>query len=216
MQFKQYKINFIIRLTLTETVSTEKDMWKEDNTSSGLVNNLIWNFEFTLIYKNDESDHHYQQLLRSPKPRSWLLHVQSSSEEMLPHWALPLVEEHSLCHQNMELLHSKNPHFQMRLGAQPFLWKWVLFAWELKKVSIRKAEHQPLFWNRGPGELGNGLLEGWWEEYVRQCSDGKLWRHNWRKNYLDLVLKWGCFKDQNDPYPSPMSFRSAWGISCGY
>ena len=30
----------------------------------------------------------------------------------------------------------------MRLGAQPFLWKWVLFAWELKKVSISKVEHQ--------------------------------------------------------------------------
>ena len=67
MQFKQYRINFIIQLTLTETVSTEKDMWKKDNTASGLVNNLIWNFESTLIYKNKERDHHYQQLLRSPK-----------------------------------------------------------------------------------------------------------------------------------------------------
>ena len=54
MQFKQYRINFIIQLTLTETVSTEKDMWKKDNTASGLVNNLIQNFESTLIYKNDE------------------------------------------------------------------------------------------------------------------------------------------------------------------
>lgn len=67
MQFKQYRINFIIQLTLTETVSTEKDMWKEDNTASGLVNNLIQNFESTLIYKNDESTQRYQQLLRSPK-----------------------------------------------------------------------------------------------------------------------------------------------------
>ena len=41
MQFKQYRINFIFQLTLTETVSTEKDMWKKDNTASGLVNNLI-------------------------------------------------------------------------------------------------------------------------------------------------------------------------------
>ena len=48
--------------------------------------------------------------------------------------------------------------FKMRLGAQPFLWKWVLFAWEWKMISISKAEHQPSFWNRGPGELGNGLL----------------------------------------------------------
>lgn len=38
MQFKQYRINFVIQLTLTETVSTEKDMQKEDNTASSLVN----------------------------------------------------------------------------------------------------------------------------------------------------------------------------------
>ena len=48
--------------------------------------------------------------------------------------------------------------FKMRLGAQPFLWKWVLFAWERKMISISKAEHLPSFWNRGPGELANGLF----------------------------------------------------------
>ena len=48
--------------------------------------------------------------------------------------------------------------FKMRLGAQPFLWKWVLFAWEWKMISISKAEHLPSIWNRGPGELGNGLI----------------------------------------------------------
>ena len=48
--------------------------------------------------------------------------------------------------------------FKMRLGAQPFLGKWVLFAWEWKMISISKAEHLPSFWNRGPGELGNGLF----------------------------------------------------------
>ena len=37
------------------------------------------------------------------------------------------------------------------LGAEPFLWKWVLFAWEWKMISISKAEHLPSFWNRGPG-----------------------------------------------------------------
>ena len=46
----------------------------------------------------------------------------------------------------------------MRLGAQPFLWKWVLFAWEWKIISISKAEQLPSFWNRGSGELGSGLL----------------------------------------------------------
>ena len=48
--------------------------------------------------------------------------------------------------------------FKMRLGAQPFLWNWVWFAWEWKMISISKAEHLPSFWNRGPGQLGNGLL----------------------------------------------------------
>ena len=48
--------------------------------------------------------------------------------------------------------------FKMRLGAQPFLWKWVLFAWEWKIISISKAEHLPSFRNRGPGKLGNDLL----------------------------------------------------------
>ena len=53
----------------------------------------------------------------------------------------------------------KSLTFKMRLGAQPFLWKWVLFAWEWKMISISKAEHLSSFWNRGPGELGNGLLQ---------------------------------------------------------
>ena len=43
--------------------------------------------------------------------------------------------------------------FKMRLGTQPFLWKWVLFAREWKLISISKAEHLP-----GPGELENGLF----------------------------------------------------------
>ena len=47
--------------------------------------------------------------------------------------------------------------FKMRLGSQPFMWKWVLFAWEWKMISISKAEHLPSFWNRDPGKLGNGL-----------------------------------------------------------
>ena len=46
----------------------------------------------------------------------------------------------------------------MRLGAQPFLWKWLLFALEWKMISVSKAEHLPSFWNRGQGELENGLF----------------------------------------------------------
>ena len=53
---------------------------------------------------------------------------------------------------------SKTLTFKMRPSAQPFWLKWVLFAWEWKIISIFKAEHWTSFWNRGPGELGNGLL----------------------------------------------------------
>ena len=46
--------------------------------------------------------------------------------------------------------------FKMRPSAQPFLWKWVLFAWESNILFISKVEHLTSFWYRGPGELGNG------------------------------------------------------------
>ena len=66
----------------------------------------------------------------------------------------------------------------MRPSAQSFLWKWVLFAWELKIISTSKAEHSTSFWYRGPGELGNGLfLINWTEEmqeYTKYvCSEVK-------------------------------------------
>ena len=48
--------------------------------------------------------------------------------------------------------------FKMRPSVQPFLWKWALFVWEWKVISISKAEQLTSFWYRGPGELGNGLL----------------------------------------------------------
>ena len=48
--------------------------------------------------------------------------------------------------------------FKMRLRAQPFLWKWVLFSWEWKMIFISKDEYLSSFWNRGSGELGNGLF----------------------------------------------------------
>ena len=70
---------------------------------------------------------------------------------------------------------SKTLTFKVRLGAQPFLWKWVLFAWEWKMISISKAEHLPSFWIRGPGELGNGLFSLAISSYpsarfIRYCS----------------------------------------------
>ena len=49
---------------------------------------------------------------------------------------------------------TKTLTFKVRLSAQHFSWKWVLFAWERKIISISKAEHLTSFWYRGPGELG--------------------------------------------------------------
>ena len=51
--------------------------------------------------------------------------------------------------------------FKMRLGVQPFLWKWVLFAWESKMISISKTENLPSCWNRALGELENVLFHFW-------------------------------------------------------
>ena len=55
----------------------------------------------------------------------------------------------------------------MRPSAQTFLQKWLLFAWEWKTISISKAEHLTSLWYRGPGKLGNGLLDvtEWNEPY---------------------------------------------------
>ena len=57
---------------------------------------------------------------------------------------------------------SKNPHFQNEARCTAFLWKPVLFAWEWKMISLSKAEHLNSFWNRGSGELGNGLIVIFW------------------------------------------------------
>ena len=92
----------------------------------------------------------------------------------------------------------------MRPSAQPFLWKWVLFAWELKIISTSKAEHSTSFWYRGPGELGNGLfLINWTEEmqeYAKYvCSEVKeiirdtLYNESWLVNLewsIDQLLAW--------------------------
>ena len=131
---------------------------------------------------------------------------------MLPHWALLLVEEHFLCHPNRPLPSSKNPHFQNEARCTTFLVKMSFICMRIKEGFHIKGWAPTLVWNRGPGELWNGLLEGCWEEYVWQCNGGKFWRHNWWKNCWDLVLKWGGFKEQNDPHPSTISFRSAWGV----
>ena len=62
----------------------------------------------------------------------------------------------------------KSLTLKMRLGAQPFLWKWVIFAWE------SKAEHLPLFWHRGPGELGTLLFADVFSEVMLWSRDRVL------------------------------------------
>ena len=42
---------------------------------------------------------------------------------------------------------------KMRPSATPFLWKWLLFAWEWRIISISKVEHLTSFWYRGPGDM---------------------------------------------------------------
>ena len=69
------------------------------------------------------------------------------AQSRLPYW--PIIDHFRV---------PKSLTFKMRPSAQPFLWKWVLFAWEWKIFSISKPEHLTSFWYRGPGELGIGLL----------------------------------------------------------
>ena len=74
--------------------------------------------------------------------------------------------------------------FKMRLGTQPFLWEWVLFAWEWKMISISKAEQLPSFWNRGLGELRNGLFSWLWSVF----REKELIILRKIKRHLDLSL----------------------------
>ena len=48
--------------------------------------------------------------------------------------------------------------FKKRPSAEPFLWKWALFAWKWTIIFISKAEHLASPWNRGLRQLGNDLL----------------------------------------------------------
>ena len=60
---------------------------------------------------------------------------------------------------NRPLPSSKNPHFQKEARCTNFLVKMSFICIRMTEmISISKAEHLPSFWNRGPGELGSGLL----------------------------------------------------------
>ena len=47
--------------------------------------------------------------------------------------------------------------FKRRLRAKPLLWKWGLFAWELKIIFISVVSHLASLWNRSWKQFGNGL-----------------------------------------------------------
>ena len=86
---------------------------------------------------------------------------------------------------------------KLRLSAQPLLRKWVLFAWEWKIISISnkshngisKAEYLTSFWNRGPGELGNGLPSHPWHftglppDFLERFCDTRI-------SSLIKILEW--------------------------
>ena len=78
--------------------------------------------------------------------------------------------------------------FKMRLGAQPFLWKWVLFAWEWKMISISEAEHLSSFWNRGPVELGNGVFLRF-VFFFWQKNTKKNWNSCWPRSQQIMKRK---------------------------
>ena len=57
---------------------------------------------------------------------------------------------------------SLNLCLKARLGAQPFIWKWIklLFIFKIKnETPFHMVVHQASLWWRGMGELGNGLLK---------------------------------------------------------
>ena len=75
----------------------------------------------------------------------------------------------------------------MRVGAQPFLWKWVVFAWEWKILSISKVEHLTSFWYWGSGKLGNGLFI-----YFQLLTEHEFWDYlqlEWKYNELQIDRK---------------------------
>ena len=80
-----------------------------------------------------------------------------------PNFASPLFfispgSDYSHPKRNRPLSISKNPDFQNEARCTTFLVKMSFICMRMM-ISIAKAEHLPSFWNRGQGELGNGLLK---------------------------------------------------------
>ena len=60
--------------------------------------------------------------------------------------------------------------FSTRLSAKPFMCKWVVFAWESKIIFMSELNFalRTSLWNRGLGELGNGLIFSYLLMYLFQ------------------------------------------------
>ena len=100
----------------------------------------------------------------------------------------------------------------MRPSAQPFLWKWVLFAWEWKIISISKAEHLTSFWYRGPGELGNGLLYYNIIEAFNAAVNLKFYFYSARSRQYASMSTWHFFfTSQLQPPPQALRFSHSRG-----
>ena len=120
--------------------------------------------------------HFVLEKLQMPHGRTW------HSNKNLTVWGLKMCPNAPPQNNTKIIGHFRVPKtltFKMRLGAQPFLWKRVLFAWEWNMISVSKAEHLPWYWNRGPGELENVLLLDFWHQNGAQFS-----------RWLQLILIW--------------------------
>ena len=88
----------------------------------------------------------------------------------------------------------KSLTFKMRLGAQPFLWKWVLFAWEWKMISISKGWAPTLVLTQRPGGTRNWPLRRRFLRsnavVSRSCFELMLWMNNSSKKIDREVIYW--------------------------
>ena len=88
----------------------------------------------------------------------------------------------------------KSLTLKMRLGAQPFLWKWVLFAWEWKMISISKGWAPILVLTQRLGGTRNWPLRRRFLRsnavVSRSCFELMLWMNNSSKKIDREVTYW--------------------------
>ena len=107
---------------------------------------------------------------------------------------------------NGPLPSSKTLTFKIRPSAEPFLWKWVPFAWEWKINSTSKTEHVTSFWYKGPEKLGNGLLNRLSEKSLLFFYSFSLKSYVTKSNVLYNVMT--LFTMTRQQYLSSLDCRS--------